>query len=212
MRFSSALALSAASTATAFQDQKVLGGDADKPVLDSIASTAQSWMKPLEDLFGEVTSEAKGVWDEVSLLMPDAVEAFKQQAMRSKPKPATRRPDHEWDHIVKGAEVHDLWVNDESKTGVDSTLKTYNLRAKTVDPSKLGVDTVKQYSGYLDDEENDKHLFYCKFTLPDSSSHLPIRLLTYFKGSSSPETTPRMTPLSSGSTAALAALPSLASS
>jgi cathepsin A (carboxypeptidase C) len=41
-------------------------------------------------------------------------------------------------------------------------LEQYNLRGKKVDPSKLGVDTVKQYSGYLDDEANDKHLFYCK--------------------------------------------------
>ena len=45
---------------------------------------------------------------------------------------------------------------------IDGKLETYNLRAKKVDPSKLGVDTVKQFSGYLDDEENDKHLFYCK--------------------------------------------------
>jgi L-rhamnose mutarotase len=28
----------------------------------------------------------------------------------------------------------------------------------------LGIDPgVKQYSGYLDDDENDKHLFYCEF-------------------------------------------------
>jgi cathepsin A (carboxypeptidase C) len=29
----------------------------------------------------------------------------------------------------------------------------------------LGVDKVKQYSGYLDDEEEDKHLFYCEYLL-----------------------------------------------
>jgi cathepsin A (carboxypeptidase C) len=162
MRFSSALALGAASTASAFQDQQVLSGGAKKPVIDSSSSSSESWMAPLENLFGEITSEAKGIWDEVSLLMPDAVEAFKQQAMRTNPKPATRRPDSEWDHIVKGAEVHDLWINDESKSEVDSSLKTYNLRAKSVDPSKLGIDTVKQYSGYLDEEEEDKHLFYCE--------------------------------------------------
>lgn len=42
-------------------------------------------------------------------------------------------------------------------------LANYNLRANKMDPSKLGVDKVKQYSGYLDDEAQDKHLFYCKF-------------------------------------------------
>ena len=26
-----------------------------------------------------------------------------------------------------------------------------------------GVDKVKQYSGYLDDDEEDKHLFYCEY-------------------------------------------------
>lgn len=48
---------------------------------------------------------------------------------------------------------------------IDGKLEAYNLRAKRVDPSKLGVDTVKQYSGYLDDEKNDKHLFYCRILL-----------------------------------------------
>jgi len=40
------------------------------------------------------------------------------------------------------------------------SLRTTASEQKKVDPSKLGVDTVKQYSGYLDDEKNDKHLFY----------------------------------------------------
>jgi cathepsin A (carboxypeptidase C) len=176
MRFSSALALGAASTASAFQDQQVLSGGANKPVVDSSSSSSESWMAPLENLFGEITSEAKGIWDEVSLLMPDAVEAFKQQAMRTNPKPATRRPDSEWDHIVKGAEVHDLWINDESKSEVDSSLKTYNLRAKSVDPSKLGIDTVKQYSGYLDEEEEDKHLFYWFFESRNDPKNDPVVL------------------------------------
>ncbi|PHH91392.1 hypothetical protein CDD83_647 [Cordyceps sp. RAO-2017] len=36
-------------------------------------------------------------------------------------------------------------------------------RVRQFDPSKLGVDTVKQMSGYLDDDEQDKHLFYWFF-------------------------------------------------
>ena len=166
MRFSSAVALGAATTVTAFQDQKVLNADAEKPIIDSAESVAEPWMQSLEHLFGEVTSEAKGLWDEVSLLMPDAVEAFKKQTLGAPPKPATRRPDSEWDHIVKGEEVHDIWAADESKGNLDNFVKSYNLRAKTVDPSKLGVDTVKQFSGYLDNEEEDKHLFYCKALHP----------------------------------------------
>jgi cathepsin A (carboxypeptidase C) len=59
-----------------------------------------------------------------------------------------------------------VWVenaNGQKERAIDGKLEQYNLRTKKVDPSKLGVDTVKQYSGYLDDEKNDKHLFYCKF-------------------------------------------------
>ena len=57
-----------------------------------------------------------------------------------------------------------VWVenaNGGKERAIDGKLEEYNLRTKKVDPSKLGVDTVKQYSGYLDDEKNDKHLFYC---------------------------------------------------
>jgi cathepsin A (carboxypeptidase C) len=64
--------------------------------------------------------------------------------------------------LIKSCSV---WVensNGEKERAIDGKLENYNLRAKKVDPSKLGVDTVKQYSGYLDDEKNDKHLFYCK--------------------------------------------------
>jgi cathepsin A (carboxypeptidase C) len=176
MRFSSAFALGAATTASAFQDQKVLNGGADKPVVDSTSSPADSWMAPLESVFGEITSEAKGLWDDVSMLMPEAVEAFKKEALGTPPKAAKRRPDHEWDHIVKGTEVHDLWTADESKGNADNTLKSYNLRAKSVDPSVLGVDDVKQYSGYLDDEEHDKHLFYWFFESRNDPKNDPVVL------------------------------------
>jgi cathepsin A (carboxypeptidase C) len=57
-----------------------------------------------------------------------------------------------------------MWVQEdgEKHRKVGGRLENYNLRAKAVDPSKLAVDSVKQYSGYLDDEANDKHLFYCE--------------------------------------------------
>lgn len=78
-----------------------------------------------------------------------------------------RRPDKEWDYIVKGVEIESAFVlneNVEKERELDGDFETYHLRGKKVDPSKLGVDPgVKQYSGYLDDNENDKHLFYCEF-------------------------------------------------
>ncbi|CAM1505608.1 Fc.00g112450.m01.CDS01 [Cosmosporella sp. VM-42] len=174
MRLStSALVLGAASSAVGFQDQKILGGEADKPVID-----VHSWTQPLEEFFGEFTTEAKAVWDEVSMLVPDAVEAFKKQAIGTKPKPASRRPDSEWDHILKGADVQNMWVekNGEPHREVGGRLENYNLRTKKVDPAKLKVDTVKQYSGYLDDEEEDKHLFYWFFESRNDPKNDPVVL------------------------------------
>jgi cathepsin A (carboxypeptidase C) len=87
------------------------------------------------------------------------------------PKKHSRKPDSAWDHVTKGADVQDIWVkgeDGEDKRKVGGRLENYSLRAKKVDTSKLGVDTVKQFSGYLDDDEEDKHLFYCKrFYLAD---------------------------------------------
>lgn len=137
-----------------------------KPVSDSSA-----WTKPLNSLahaMEGMTTEARQIWDEVTMLFPEAMD---KTSFFSQPKPATRRPDSKWDYVVKGADVQSVWVeneNGEKEREVDGKLESYNLRAKKVDPSKLGVDTVKQYSGYLDDEENDKHLFYCKSIAIDS--------------------------------------------
>ena len=68
---------------------------------------------------------------------------------------------------MKGADIQEVWVKNadgDNEREVDGKLNAYNLRAKKVDPSALGVDpNVKQYSGYLDDNDNDKHLFYCEY-------------------------------------------------
>lgn len=161
---STALLVGAASAASFQHDaQRVLGGahDAVKPVAEHFSHNKP--LKSFEEAVEGMTSEAKALWDEIKLLVPE--NAFDTGSWFSTPKPHKRRPDHAWDHVVKGAEVQNLWVQDangESRRQVDGRLENYNLRAKSVDPSKLGIDTVKQYSGYLDDEENDKHLFYCK--------------------------------------------------
>lgn len=168
MRFaaSTALLVGAASAASFHQDgaQQVLGGfkDAAKPITES-GSTTKTPMASFEDALKGMSSEAKALWEEIKLLVPDS--AFNSASWFSSPKPHKKRPDSHWDHVVKGAEVQKVWVKDaegESHREVGGRLENYNLRAKKVDPSKLGLDTVKQYSGYLDDEENDKHLFYCK--------------------------------------------------
>lgn len=120
---------------------------------------------PVDALTGSLkgmTADVKAVWDEVSMMFPEEMKAAK---FFSSPKPHVRRPDSKWDHIVKGADVQSVWIENEDgvkERRIEGDLEQYNLRAKSVNPKKLGVDTVKQYSGYLDDEANDKHLFYCK--------------------------------------------------
>ena len=148
-----------AATAAFFPRQQVF----QAPIAEKLS---ESWRKPLHNLkesLGSLSSDARSAWDEVSSIFP---EQMSQASFLSHPKKHTRRPDSHWDHIIKGADVQSVWVENakgEKEREVDGRLETYNLRSKKVDPAKLGVDPfVKQYSGYLDDEENDKHLFYCE--------------------------------------------------
>jgi cathepsin A (carboxypeptidase C) len=162
----SAVLLGAASAAV--PEQQVLGNPfkGQNPSKEAAEPVSNAWSKSLNHLsesMKEMTSEAKAVWDEVSMLFPEAME---RASFFSTPKSHFRKPDHTWDYVVKGADIQSVWIensNGEKEREIDGKLDAYNLRAKKVDPSKLGVDTVKQYSGYLDDEENDKHLFYCKY-------------------------------------------------
>ena len=143
-------------------------------VLQNPLKATESVTKPLNQIQQKLKSlskEARRAWDEVSLLYPEAME---QVTHASAPKRHTRKPDSHWDHIIRGADVQAVWVeNDdgEMERDVYGQLEAYDLRTKKVNPKKLGVDKVKQYSGYLDDNENDKHLFYCKKCLGNRPSH-----------------------------------------
>lgn len=134
----------------------VAGKTADK--------VADSWSKGLQDLnvaLQSLTSDAQQVWDEVTTMFPEAMDKANFLSM---PKAHVRKEDSQWDHVVRGADVQSLWTTNaqgDQERELDGKLESYNMRVKKVDPAELGVDKVKQYSGYLDDEENDKHLFYC---------------------------------------------------
>ncbi|KAI9730204.1 MAG: hypothetical protein M1834_005968 [Cirrosporium novae-zelandiae] len=140
---------------------------------------AESWGKQLHNLGDELktlTSEARALWDEVTMMFPDAMDAAN---FFSPPKKHSRKPDSEWDHVIRGSDVQSVWVenaNGEKERDVDGKLEAYNLRTKKVDPASLGVDKVKQYSGYLDDEENDKHLFYWFFESRNDPKNDPVVL------------------------------------
>lgn len=134
-------------------------------VLQPPQEASEAWTKPLRNLqesLKSLTGDARAVWDEVSQMFPEEME---KASFFSSPKKHKRRPDDYWNHIIKGADIQSVWVEDENgekERDVEGELEDYSLRTRKVDPSSLGVDPgVKQYSGYLDDAANDKHLFYC---------------------------------------------------
>jgi cathepsin A (carboxypeptidase C) len=167
----SALLVSAVSAAVAPQQQQIL------KFPDTFSELKENaWTKPLHNLeesLKSLTGEARAAWDEVAMMYP---ESFDKAAFFTNPKPHTRKHDSEWDHIVKGADVQAVWVENEhgeQEREIDGKLENFDLRVKKVDPGELGIDTVKQYSGYLDDNEEDKHLFYCEYpNNPDSPPSL----------------------------------------
>ena len=149
---SALVAVASTSAAFAPQQQQVLG----KHNAGSVFDEAQQ-------LYGPMSEEERRIWEYTAKEVPDA---FENLGQLPPPKPFSRRSNDEWDHVVKGADIQSVWVDNEHgerERAIDGKLEDYTLRSKSVDPSKLGVDKVKQYSGYLDDEENDKHLFYCMF-------------------------------------------------
>lgn len=174
MRYTAAIPLLGAASAAMMPMQQPL----KLPDLSNI--NIGDWTKPLHDLeksLKGLTGEAKLVWEEIAALYPNA---FDKANFFSSPKPHTKKPDHEWDHIMRGSELESVWVtnaNGQKERDIEGKLAPYTLRSKAVDPSKLGVDPdVKQYSGYLDDDENDKHLFYWFFESRNDPKKDPVLL------------------------------------
>ena len=99
----------------------------------------------------------QNVRGEMGLLFPHETS---QMEFVTKPKTkVNRRPDQEWDFVVQQDASHKLRVN------------------KVKDPQVLGVDPgVKQYTGYLDVEEEDKHFFYWFFESRNDPKNDPVIL------------------------------------
>jgi cathepsin A (carboxypeptidase C) len=192
MRVLTSTLLIGAAAAAVYPAQQVL--DVPKDLPQKAADAVSEPFHDLKEKLKTFTDDVQELWEEVSSAFPGSMENL---PFYSAPKKHTRRPDSHWDHIVRGADVQSIWVENadgEKEREVDGKLEEYDLRVKAVDPSSLGVDPgVKQYSGYLDDNENDKHLFYCM--TPPPPLLLPMTPITnVVQGSSSLVTTPRMTP------------------
>lgn len=139
-------------------------------VIQDPLNTTDSWLN-LQETVNELTSEAKALWED----FPDLVESLTQVYT---PKPNFRKPDSAWDFVVKGKDIKGPSAHASGTHGEtsDGGIDMYSLRAKKIDPSKLGIDTVKQYSGYLDDDKNDKHLFYWFFESRNDPKNDPVIL------------------------------------
>ena len=136
-------------------------------VLQAPKEWTNTWSKQIGDLrssFESLTSHGQSIWNEVASVFPDALN---KTTFFIPPKKHTRRPASHWDFITSGKDLQSVRLQNaqgERERMVDGQLAPYTLRTRAVDPSSLGVDrNVKQLSGYLDDHENDKHLFYWFF-------------------------------------------------
>lgn len=121
-------------------------------LIGNIASSlGQSWK--------DIPSEAVGAWAEVLAKFPNAVSELTVGASKAFKKTANviRKIDtNDWIHIVQ---------NDNFPNHV--------LRVKS--PESLGIDKVKQYSGYLD-VGDEKHLFFWSFESRNDPKNDPVVL------------------------------------
>jgi len=175
----SALLFGAAAASIAQQQPLQAATDTVREAFKAASDKAASWTKPLENFQQELkhlTSEARETWDEISMMFP---ESMSQASFFSKPKPHIRKAHSEWDFVTKGEDIQSLYTTNskgQKEREIDGHLEKFNLRTKKVDPKKLNVDNVTQYSGYLDNEEDDKHLFYWFFESRNDPKNDPVVL------------------------------------
>lgn len=116
-------------------------------VFESIAKFVN---EPLE----KIPAETKRLWTDMMLDYPEAVSKL---SFKTKPKKAKAEKSSFDFHVA------------------DTRVPNHKLRGKSV-PKSLGIDDVKQYSGYLDVEDEDKHFFYWFFESRNDPKNDPIIL------------------------------------
>lgn len=174
-----------AASASVFQSQQVLDTGAGKSrvdTVDALRTAANLISAHTDDMTAKVglqsiTTEELDVWGQILERFPDALKP--EKIVGSGKTSHRRRPDSAWNFITHGDDLQKSWVtaaDGSSEREIDGQLSEYTLRTKTVDPSSLGVDKVKQYSGYLDDNDNDKHLFYWFFESRNDPKNDPVIL------------------------------------
>lgn len=121
------------------------------------------------DTFADVLHPAEPLaaeaWDEmVALVGPQKVRQLVNQFNAMKEVPNKKMNNH-----VKAQSA------DFSTVELDK-FEGYSLRVKESQPEILGLDTVRQYTGYLDVDELGKHFFYWFFELRNDPKNDPVIL------------------------------------
>lgn len=159
MKISLLVAAGAASSALAFLlPQQPLRLDlaldkAKSRFADSASSVLSAISSILDQPISALPVEVKQAWLEVLLKFPESVANLN---FASKPKKFAQKQTFDF-HVA------------------DNDLPNYKLRVKAT-PKSLGVDSVKQYSGYIDVEDEDKHFFYWFFESRNDPKNDPIIL------------------------------------
>lgn len=129
---------------------------------DSAAELLLSMQKSAGDALGSIPPSALDAWRSVLADVPNGAAKLKSDieklAARKNSKPAGRKID---------MSRYDYHVTDER-------FPEHSLRV--ANPSVLGVDKVKQYSGYLDVEDEDKHFFFWFFESRNKPKDAPVVL------------------------------------
>lgn len=145
--------------------QNVLGNNHYHPILDEYL---QSSTEPSD--FGSLTPEVSEAWEYLE-------KAFDRSVIEDAIKSYT--PDFASNSLKSAPKIPELidTKNFEYITAAD--VKNYGLRVNRhadSDPASLGVDTVKQWSGYFDLNEEDKHLFFWFFESRNDPVNDPVIL------------------------------------
>lgn len=123
--------------------------DASKSTIFEVIGNAVN--QPFEGL----PDKTKFLWQEMLQEFPETITNLK---LKTLPKKAT----------PNAKDVYDFHVTEQK-------LPNYKLRVKST-PGDLGIDTVKQYTGYLDVEDEDKHFFYWFFESRNDPKNDPVIL------------------------------------
>ncbi|ODV94998.1 hypothetical protein PACTADRAFT_76586 [Pachysolen tannophilus NRRL Y-2460] len=142
---------------------------------DSVKPYSSSLLERASELYGgnyhELNDEILETWKEMELTVShekikNVIDNYSKNYVSAVQKP----------NLSKFSEnrAKTLWEFVNNKKS--ELFENYTLRVKKAKPEILGIDTVEQYSGYLDIKDQDKHFFYWFFESRNDPKNDPLIL------------------------------------